>query len=472
MERIAADALETIKRNTERFFKPNSTTALHNPVKFLGISAGKFEPNASGKGGGIRQMFQSYTSNKASSSAEEGPIGMERRKSVSETAPPPPPVDLPKAETLHEELPPMKKGKDEPVAECSEPPKGHIKHFLQHHATLAAASSAKRDERALEQSNANVAPKESETKPKKGIKQFLQPKSAICQESAPKSEAIEEKSAEASLCDTEDTESAQETESSVHEVEELDKPEEKPSTSGLGLDQTNDTHEEKSDYKETYAEYLYQVPEPEPLTLECPQCKKHIPEHEYQSHQDFHFALSLSQQQRDEFRNDLKSKITAKSPFPVKRPSKPISSASSAATSSGGGSTSSGANLSIERFLSKVSPESMRPSSSEMAVKASSKENDPSESHTKCPDCGKMIPSESMTEHNDYHVAKRLQQELNRLEAPPSQQQPPIVNKPLVAAVAGGNFSTKRKRSTIAGEEVTSPVKQKLKPVSSYFTKL
>ncbi|XP_035899540.1 DNA polymerase eta [Anopheles stephensi] len=482
MERIATDALETIKRNTERFFKPNSTTALHNPVKFLGISAGKFEPNASGKGGGIRQMFQNYSSNKASSTAEEGSSGMERRKSVSE---PPPPVDVPKAEATVEQ--PMEKAKaDDLAAVCSKPSRGDIKHFLQHQSALAAASANERSEREPENSSsASEEPKETETKPKKGIKQFLQPKKAIsAKESAPvsvpteaQSETEDQSTREQDEVQTEVSEPDHETEPSEHTVEELDKPEDTPSTSGLAVEHTSETTEAKPDYKATYAEYLYQVPEPaNTFTLECSQCKKQIPEHEYQSHQDFHFALSLSQQQRDEFRNDLKSKITAKSPFPAaKRPSKAGSSSMSGTSSAGASTTttttSSGTNLSIERFLAKVSPESIRLSSSEMAVRSSNEENLSESYATRCPDCGKMIPADSMAEHNDYHVAKRLQQELNRLEPPPSQ--PPIVNKPVVATLVGGSSaSTKRKRSTMAGEELSSPVKQKLKPVSSYFTKL
>ncbi|XP_050068688.1 DNA polymerase eta [Anopheles maculipalpis] len=456
MERIAVDALETIKRNTERFFKPNSTTALNNPVKFLGLSAGKFESNGSGKGAGIKQMFQSYTSNKVSGAKEI-----------------PPPVELPQAEASPDE-PQLEKAKaEEPMAECSKkPPKGHIKHLLQHQASLAASSSRERVAKEPDNSNTSEESKESESKPGKGIKQFLLPKSAICKESAPKSERLEEeeRDAEDQLTRVEDevkaeiSEADKKTEPTLHVAEELVKPEEQLSASALVTEETNETHVKKPDYLETYAEYVYQVPEIETQTLECPQCKKQIPEHEYQSHQDFHFALSLSQQQRDEFRNDLKSKISAK------RPSKATSSSSSAGRSNSA-NTSSGANLSIERFLSRVSPESIRSTNSEMVVKSGSGEDDLSDSLTKCPDCGKLVPLESQTEHDDYHVAKRLQQELNRLEPTPSQ--PTILNKPVAATVVvGGSSSTKRKRSMIVGGEVTSPVKQKLKPVSSYFTKL
>uniref|UniRef100_A0A182VR94 DNA polymerase eta n=1 Tax=Anopheles minimus TaxID=112268 RepID=A0A182VR94_9DIPT len=479
-ERIAVDALEAIKRNTERFFKPNSTTALHNPVKFLGISAAKFEPNGNGKGGGIKQMFQSYSSKTVT--ADEGPSGMERRASVSE----PLAIDTPKAETSLEDGQKVEKATNEPdeAKATKSKPKGHIKHFLQNQTTLASASTS--DRRAKETENrhseASEAPgaraeqNETEIKPKKGIKQFLQPISAIHKESVPTTELIKENGDYSneiveSLGDENRAESLEtqfNAQLSEVTIEQDGKPEQE-SSCGKTNEHTsaNETNEKKSDYKETYAEYYYTapIPEPAPLTVECSQCKKQIPEHEYQSHQDFHFALSLSQQQRNEFRSDLKSKMASKSPFPNKRASKASSSSSAVPACSGSGNNSSTSNLSIARFLSKVSPDSVRSSSADITTASSStKLDEKSESHIKCAECGRLISPESMAEHNDYHVAKRLQQELNRLE-PPAQ---PIVNKPIVAVVGGP--SAKRKRPAI--QEVTTPAKQKLKPLSSYFNKL
>uniref|UniRef100_A0A182M3F2 DNA polymerase eta n=1 Tax=Anopheles culicifacies TaxID=139723 RepID=A0A182M3F2_9DIPT len=483
-ERIAVDALEAIKRNTDRFFKPNSTTALHNPVKFLGISAAKFEPNGNGKGGGIKQMFASYSSKTAT--ADEGSSEVVRRPSVSDALA----VESPKLEVSLSDGHDVEKGKEEPDggSEISSKKRGHIKHFLQHQATLASASTSDRKEKetvtshseASEASSTRGGLNESEIKPKKGIKQFLQPKSAICKGFIPTTERIEENGIETNETATssckENLVEGLETEhaiaqSSEDAIEQDSKPEDETTFEKSNEHESvSETFEKNSDYKETYAEYYYTAaaPEPAPLTVECPQCRKQIPEHEYQSHQDFHFALSLSQQQRDEFRNDLKSKMASKSPLPNKRPSKASASSSSAVSASSGSSSSATtANLSITRFLSKVSPESVRSSSADQATTSrNTKSDEQSESHMKCAECGKLISIESMAEHNDYHVAKRLQQELNRLE-PPSQ---PIVNKPFVTVAASSG--AKRKRPTIAGEEITSPVKQKLKPLSSYFTKL
>ncbi|XP_053657779.1 DNA polymerase eta [Anopheles marshallii] len=489
-ERIAADALEAIKRNTERFFKPNSTTALHNAVKFLGISAGKFEPNGSAKGAGIKEMFQNYSSKTAKEGDEGLSSVMDRRPSVSE---PLSTENLPNVEESQEEPQQIEKAKDERerVSDGSGKPRGHIKHFLQHQASLTFASTSDRKEKDTESNhpamptNATSELNEKEAKSKKGIEQFLKPKSAILKGCVPTSELKSENRPDTietvtSLCEDKQAEGVEKDyipETSDHIVTQDEKPDQQPSTSRSSFETTNElspaneTLGKKSDYKDTYAEFYYApIPEPAPLTVECPQCRKQIPEHEYQSHQDFHFALSLSQQQRDEFRNDLKSKMASKSPFPSKRTSKATSSSGAVPASSGSSSNGSTANLSIARFLSKVSPEPVRPGSTDVTTANSSTiVDDQSGNLLKCPECGKLMSVESMAEHNDYHVAKRLQQELNRSQL--------VVDKPIVAVLANtasgsGSSSTKRKRPAIAGEDVTSPVKQKLKPLSSYFTKL
>uniref|UniRef100_A0A182RNG5 DNA polymerase eta n=1 Tax=Anopheles funestus TaxID=62324 RepID=A0A182RNG5_ANOFN len=293
-ERIAVDALEAIKRNTERFFKLNSTTALHNAVKFLGISAGKFEPNGNGKGGGIKQMFQSYSSK--TGNADGGPSETECRPSVSE---PLATTDPPKTEPPNEETQHLDKAKDEPtgVGECSSKPRGNIKHFLQHQASLASSSISDRNEKESENSKSKPIDASStcgelnevEIKPKKGIKQFLQPKSAIYKESVTVKEPTEEKGDDtketiASLCEENQREALnidQDPDLSEQKTRQDDKPEEIASHSRSSCEKTNEpvsaieALDKSSDYKATYAEYCYAaVPEPPaPVTAECPQCR-------------------------------------------------------------------------------------------------------------------------------------------------------------------------------------------------------
>uniref|UniRef100_A0A182QTL6 DNA polymerase eta n=1 Tax=Anopheles farauti TaxID=69004 RepID=A0A182QTL6_9DIPT len=474
-ERIAVDALDAIKRNTERFFKPSSTTTLNNPIKFLGISAGKFEPNASGKGGGIRQMFQNC-STKASNVEGEGPSGIGHpnngvpaRKEATV---------LPETEQTVTESLPKQEEKNILVTEIRKP-KGHIKHFLQNQATLPSTSlrnGTEREDSSKEQSidMCSIAEKCGEQgsgKAKRDIKHFLKPKSAFPGETAPSTEKKEENNNDkitvVSIEQSTKTEQTYQDAIASHDESEknatvpdseIPQADEKPSSSKQAVGS-----ESNANYMQTYAEYCYQLAEPSLVTVDCPQCGKKIPEQEFQSHQDFHFALSLSQQQRDEFRNDLKQKMTAKSAFPAKRPPK----APASTTTATAGTSAPTTNLSIARFLSKVSPEPAVPHVSNPVIEMANKDDTVLENHMKCSECGKMIHMQSITEHNDYHVAKRLQQELNRIE-PPSQSN----SSKLPVSIIGNSSSAKRKRPAVAGEEVISPAKQKVKPVSSYFTKL
>uniref|UniRef100_A0AAG5D1G6 DNA polymerase eta n=1 Tax=Anopheles atroparvus TaxID=41427 RepID=A0AAG5D1G6_ANOAO len=487
IERIASDAQDAIKRNTDRFLKPNSATALNNAIKFLGLSAGKFESNAASKSGGIKEMFQSY-----SSKAEEGPSGTGRRKSSTEPGLTGPTDDASSETPMAKVAEPLKPKKDikhflnqqskstvsacyanedeqninendgdsreenqiafvhnaEPLPEVGKPKKD-IKHFLQQQA-VGAASKEKQPTVTKSNEEKNSDPPPVQTAPKKDIKHFLKQCATNPNDQVPKvapvetqnetiDDAVEDTLKPGNYIPPNEVIELQQKSGVIKAVEEeiLQKPE--------------DTAEVKHPtYKETYAEFCFlPTSEPVTVTVDCQQCGKKIPENDYLSHQDFHFALSLSQQQRDEFRNDLKSKMgstanptkVTKSPLPAKRTAKPIPASSSLSTVSG---------VSIERFLSKArSPEKGAPSSS-----ASETEN-----HRRCPECGKMINLQAMPEHNDYHVAKRLQQELHRLEPP---QQP----------VGDASSGTKRKRPSNAVEEVLLPAKQKVKPVSSYFSKL
>ncbi|XP_058128932.1 DNA polymerase eta [Anopheles ziemanni] len=494
IERIATDALEAIKRNTDRFLKTNSTTVLNNAIKFLGLSAGKFESNGATKGGGIKEMFQSYSAKGAT--AEEGPSGMGRRKSSTEPA---------MLEVL--DAAPSATGTSEKIK-----PKKDIKHFLQQQCKGAIAVCE--DEPKLPHSEGetqDTKPVSSATKvqysdplaetvkPKKDIKHFLQQQSTAAKKSASedsqqlKTETVEEKAAnpdpdqmkpeggyksvlhqstakskDHNIIELKSIHNVVETNSTNHSKREetptsatyngnIEPDKNQPVTETKRdetLENSSSTAEAKPqpNYKETYAEFNFIPPvEPAIVTVDCQQCGSKIPENEYISHQDFHFALSLSQQQRDEFRNGLKSKLAAgtnaaaakgtKSPIPAKRPSK---------TPSGPATHSSSSGVSIERFLSKTR------SIDEGPIIASTSET---ETHSRCPECGKMIALLAISEHQDYHVAKRLQQELHRLEAPAQPQ-------------TGDTASTKRKRPSTAVEEIMLPAKQKVKPVSSYFSKL
>ncbi|XP_053669837.1 DNA polymerase eta [Anopheles nili] len=475
-ERIAVDSLEAIKRNTERFFKLNSTTALNNAIKFLGISAGKFEPNAGGKSGRIKQMFQCYTSKKTN--AED----------ISQAVP-----EAHKSEPLIEA-----QTKDKPTNESTSEaskPKRNIQHFLQNQASLVSTSKGepnkshpikeiKVGEDLQHASTSGTVISRETVNQRKDMKYFIQQQRDKSVSSDTKNQCIEKHldSNDKELYDAttptindnapeqqqNDVKNAAEENNYQQNRQEEDQQE--IVDDALPASEVVDKVEAPScSYKTTYAEFYYNNPEPTAVTVECPQCRKQVPEYEFQSHQDFHFALSLSQQQRDEFRNDLKMKQMAtsqdvNSPLNAKRTSKASATASRATSGSTNGTTST-AGPSITRFLEKI-PATHR-------VERSEQEKDDQIMHhlIKCSECGELVEPQSITEHNDYHVAKRLQQELRRLE-PPS---PSVSSKPVVTLLttnsSNASNNLKRKRPAVK-EMMAEPNKQKHKSVSSFFTKL
>lgn len=58
VEKLAADALDVIRKHTSVFFKCEKETVLNNAIKFLGINVGKFVENDSSKQNTIQNMFQ------------------------------------------------------------------------------------------------------------------------------------------------------------------------------------------------------------------------------------------------------------------------------------------------------------------------------------------------------------------------------------------------------------------------------
>lgn len=58
-EKIVADAIDVLKRNTDKFFKStDNMSILNNPIKFLGLNVGKFESLDTKRGNTIQNMFE------------------------------------------------------------------------------------------------------------------------------------------------------------------------------------------------------------------------------------------------------------------------------------------------------------------------------------------------------------------------------------------------------------------------------
>lgn len=167
----------------------------------------------------------------------------------------------------------------------------------------------------------------------------------------------------------------------------------------------------RPDYRTTYAEFQCPV---STLSLElplsamekCTQCNKKVLISEMQSHSDAHFAFQLSQEQRVEFRSQLKPKIT---------PPPPPSKKQKLDRNLPGGSnkiTPAGGNLNLlNKFLVKTSA------------------NNSNENCSKCIECGSAIEIGKIAEHADYHAAKRIQIELNRVPQGAAGKSTPKNNK-------------------------------------------
>lgn len=140
--------------------------------------------------------------------------------------------------------------------------------------------------------------------------------------------------------------------------------------------------------RSAYAEFQT-VPVLPTVYEKCSQCNKNVLVTEMQSHSDAHFAFQLSQEQRVEFRSQMKQRMTPPS-SQAKRPKLDRSAAVNNKPAVGA------LNL-INKFLLK---------STEIDG------NDGAAS--KCAECGSNIELDRIAEHADYHAAKRLHRELNK----------------------------------------------------------
>lgn len=391
-DRIANDALEAVRKNTEQFLKQGSNGALNNAIKFLGISAGKFENNTTSKKSALKEMF-SNIANKATTG-----------ESSKETA--------------------------KPIVTTKKVPKKDISSFFSSGSkesqkntsaeeTICPINQPANDDLYVETENDIVEDTNTLQVPLEAADENNYSNTTLplddaqeCVPSPPLSPKLELVAGEAK--------------SASPKQQTFDSSDCQPSSSGF-------------DYRSTYAEF--QCPEnplPTLTTKPCPECGKNVPENTLQYHMDFHFALKISQQQREEFRNEIKQKISS----PVAKLSKPALQTPKTKTST----------IQIDKYLTTVQNET-----------ATSREA--SATTSKCADCGKMISVEATQEHSDFHAARKLQLELNKMEMRTVTSNGFQTKSTTSQAGAGG---TKRKRPP--GGDKVQPVK--VNNLSSYFTKM
>ncbi|XP_022912036.2 DNA polymerase eta [Onthophagus taurus] len=121
----------------------------------------------------------------------------------------------------------------------------------------------------------------------------------------------------------------------------------------------------------------------------CPECNKEILLSEMPSHLDYHFALKIVKEEAHLYKENKTNNILSKPIKPVKNPDK------------------NGQNKKNKR-----KPESH---CNKLALFLASAKEDIEGPTKTCPECNKKIPSASFMDHLDYHAAKKLHSELNSI---------------------------------------------------------
>ncbi|KXJ69049.1 hypothetical protein RP20_CCG000408 [Aedes albopictus] len=143
--------------------------------------------------------------------------------------------------------------------------------------------------------------------------------------------------------------------------------------------------------------------------------------------------------QREEFRSEIKTKYASPSSATAKSKSAPSTQRPKPKVPL------------IDKFLT---------------VSSNTTTNIPIEDATaKCSECGKNIPTTNMPEHLDYHAARKLQIELNKLEMQTVQSNK-FGSVGSSTSVPNGNLKRKRPATGDKGQPT------KLNSLSSYFTKM
>lgn len=416
-DRMAAEALEVLKKNTAKFFKvAENCNVLNNPIKFLGISVGKFENQDAKQGSTIQDMFKKNMEAKslAASKSKEDEPRIDGNDGVEmETD------DVRPAEVLRLRKDSNDGANEEKEAEVTEEPQKVVKRPF--------FADLMKPKIAPSTSTADISPTASISS-KRGI----------------------------STSPNATTSSSMNTSAEGNVASFEDHPE---PAAELGV----------PDYKQTYAEF--QRPDTFALTISmitCTQCNKPIRETEMQTHTDAHLAFQLSQEQRVQFRSQLltNTKPSVSTP-PAKRPK-------TSNTSSVTAKATTATSLSIDKFLVKKD-KSFESDKSFQSSEASTSLNEPSTSGTqleeveKCSECDKSIPISEIIEHMDYHVAKNLQEELQREDAGSHIARSDISHKN-----NNNNNSTKKSKSNNVKSKKGGGAKSNVanvKSVASFFTK-
>lgn len=338
-EKIATEALETIKKNTEKFFKfPDNTNVLNNPIKFLGISVGKFESQDNKPVNTIQEMFKKTNESKMLKERSKSPEPIATNEQDNE-------------ENSNEET------SIKPETETSIEDKYKNSFFAKYLLKGKQAVSENANDEIIDTSNNG---RESPESNDAFDNQMLLDELEENKKNLNKSRSISPQ----------------------------------PSTSAS----TSKT------YMETYAEFqrpqFFEINIPE---VKCSQCNKMVKETEFQPHTDAHLAFQLSQEQRLEFRKQLKTTTNTKPVPPAKKPKHSTKSQLNTSTAGSGAP-------SLHKFLVK------RESSENLTATSNGDSAELGEDEEMCSECGRKIRISEIAEHINFHAAKRLQMQINQTE--------------------------------------------------------
>ncbi|XP_055586668.1 DNA polymerase eta [Uranotaenia lowii] len=474
---IATDALEAIKRNTDIFLKADNPAMLNNSVKFLGISAGKFEDNSNvSKKNGLKAMFSNIANKAGQTQIPQTNICTKLSESNNQYD-----ESLSLCEVMDNAS--DKKSSNKEISnffqntetyenlensgrekffdegkKCSKPSIANffskIKTSTNETEDSVAASKLKQQDVQSTEHEANKNENEMRSEDESYLNStqpLIEDELSIIDPTKP--DLLEEDPIQLSSEKTENKQVAEKI--SVIEIKSVDRINQQ-------VIQAETSSLSSLDYRQTYAEFyrspvtLPNMEHPQNVQI-CSDCGKQVPSKEMQSHRDFHLALQLSQQQREKFRIEMKQKFSC-SPVTVSKPKTTFNN-----------SKVRGKSLLIDKFLTANPPTSQSSLLTEPLHNASA-----SASMEVCNECRKSICSKDMQEHLDYHIARKIQLELNQRDM-------------IRATGASGSSSTlpltlsqkpsgnqKRKRSAAGGSAGSSDARPpvKLKNLSTYFTKL
>ncbi|XP_034481905.1 DNA polymerase eta [Drosophila innubila] len=425
-ETLARQALELIKANTKTFLRTGSEAALNNAIKFLGISVGKFE-TASNAQNSLQTMFANQAAKKRRISVEDGtekttveqpkPKQTEEAKMKSFFANY---LQAKKSDTnVNDKLEAIAKPmetKEESQIEKVEPET--LPNIAENKSVEADAPSKKSffEQYKKKLIEVSVAHENSEDKSapistppelkESFFAKYLQKQKDENKETDQLNKSAEDNDSSDMHDLAAELDVVEHSAPNDQEQAEL-QDQEQPSTSKRKFQHVNSTDSiSTSDYTRSYAEYALPELRADLIKMvKCDECGAQIPDDikALQTHRDHHYAQQLSRQLRVEQREEMQRSRLETTTTTITSPTvKPVPAKKSKKSSGTNTSTTTKPVNSITKFLTAKQLEP--PTRSSDAIMEL------------CNECKTYIKNVDMPEHLDYHMAKKLQRELNQLE--------------------------------------------------------